>query len=100
MANENKMQRLSTPEEVAACVAEVQRSALVCSGLRQHSLANQDEVSFDLYKQDDQDNCRFTLYIVDVAGPRKNSPYAAFIVPQNRYWGLGAFFCSGKLEFF
>lgn len=79
----DKMQRLNSVDEILATVKNVQQAALVCAGLTKNNIADEDEVSFDLFEPG-KDKARFTLYILDQPFERKNGQYAAFIVPQGR----------------
>lgn len=79
----DKMQRLNSVDEILATVKNVQQAALVCAGLTKNNIADEDEVSFDLFEPG-KDKARFTIYILDQPFERKNGQYAAFIVPQGR----------------
>ncbi|KAJ8939942.1 hypothetical protein NQ318_007870 [Aromia moschata] len=78
-----KMQRLESEEDVILHISSVQHAAFVCSGLKNCSVENENEVVLDLLEPD-QSNPRFTVYIVDIPPQRNNAQYAAFIVPQGR----------------
>lgn len=64
-------------------VISVQESALLCNNLSKNSVANDGEVSLDLYRPGDAEP-RYTIYVVDQASAKKKKTYAAFIVPQGR----------------
>ncbi|GLV46168.1 uncharacterized protein CBL_02884 [Carabus blaptoides fortunei] len=79
----DKMQRFNSVDEILATVKNVQQAALVCAGLTKNNIADEDEVSFDLFEPG-KDKARFTIYILDQQFERKNGQYSAFIVPQGR----------------
>ncbi|XP_023014100.2 eEF1A lysine and N-terminal methyltransferase homolog [Leptinotarsa decemlineata] len=78
-----KMQRSETEENVIAQVLNSQNAALICSGLKRSSIAEENEVVLDLFEQG-VEIPRFTVYVVDVPPKKKNSQYAGFIVPEGR----------------
>lgn len=102
----DKMIRLKSVEEVTETVLSIQKAALVCSGLCRSSIAGKDtlpcvqdsfyqpillfadmnEVSMDLYDPSNDQTPRYTIHILDQKPNRGNGRYAAFIVPQGRYF--------------
>jgi len=80
----DKIQRVTTCEEILSTITATQKAALVCNGLSKGSIAGHNEISLDLYTPDN-DVPRFTVHVLDQASVRNNGKYAAFIVPQGRY---------------
>lgn len=78
-----KMQRLKNIDEMDSIIKEVQNVAFICSVLQKTSIADQNEISFDLYKPDFP-SPRYTIYIIDLPPDKEFGVYAAFIVPQGR----------------
>lgn len=83
MSSEDKMQRLEKPEDVKTLISGVQQAAFVCAGLRKSNIADQNDISFDLYKHG-EDVPRYTIHVVDLPHDPRFLQYAAFIVPQGR----------------
>ncbi|OXU27110.1 hypothetical protein TSAR_005725 [Trichomalopsis sarcophagae] len=75
--------RLSNVDEIVNNVISTQESASLCNSLYKSSVANDGEVSLDLYKPGDKDP-RYTIYILDQLMVKERKSYAAFIVPQGR----------------
>lgn len=78
-----KMQRLSGPSEMLACIKTVQDAAVVTNGLASVSLNKDEEVMLDLCSPGNEVP-RYTLYIMDLLQKQTNKSYAVFIVPQGR----------------
>ncbi|XP_060803281.1 eEF1A lysine and N-terminal methyltransferase homolog [Amyelois transitella] len=79
----DKMVRLSKFEEVTEYVKSSQDAAFVTSSLARSTLADDDEVSFDLFRPGEK-SPRYTLYVVDQKMQQGDNKYAVFIVPQGR----------------
>lgn len=77
------MQRLQTSDEVIDTILSVQKAAFVCTGLKNNSIGDENEVILELFKPEET-MPRFTIYVVDGSPKSKQSLYAAFIVPQGR----------------
>lgn len=75
--------RLSNDQEIVNNVTSTQESASLCNSLYKSSVANDGEVSLDLYKPGDKDP-RYTIYILDQLMAKERKSYAAFVVPQGR----------------
>lgn len=75
--------RLSNADEVLSNVISTQESASLCNSLQKGSVANDGEVSLDLYRPGDKEP-RYTIYILDQLNAKESKSYAAFIVPQGR----------------
>lgn len=78
------MQKCETVEEVISYILSAQQAAFVCSSLKKSSIGEQNEISLDLYEQNNPLKPRYTVYVVEISPEAKNSPYAAFIVPEGR----------------
>ncbi|KRT85302.1 methyltransferase [Oryctes borbonicus] len=79
----NKFVKYETVNDVLNVISGIQRAAIVCSHLKNTSVTNQEQISFDLFENENS-KPRFTVYIVDILPERGHSPYAGFIVPQGR----------------
>lgn len=77
------LNRLTSPEDVISSILSVQKAALVCNGLHRSSIDDQDEISLDLCRPNEEIP-RFTVYILDQKPVRGNGKFAIFIVPQGR----------------
>ena len=75
--------RLSNAQEVVNNVISTQEAASLCNSLHKSSVANEGEVSLDLYKPGDKEP-RYTIYVLDQLVVKEKKSYAAFIVPQGR----------------
>ncbi|XP_014218736.1 methyltransferase-like protein 13 [Copidosoma floridanum] len=75
--------RIPTVEELVNNVTVTQDSASVCNNLYKSSVANEGEVSLDLYRPGDKEP-RYTMYVLDQLKLKEKKTYAAFIVPQGR----------------
>ncbi|XP_058793465.1 eEF1A lysine and N-terminal methyltransferase homolog isoform X2 [Phymastichus coffea] len=75
--------RLSNPEELINSIISIQESASLCNNLYKSCVANEGEVSLDLYKPGDKEP-RYTVYILDQLLTKERKTYACFIVPQGR----------------
>lgn len=64
-------------------VTSIQESALLCNNLNKGSVAQEGEVSLDLYRPGDSEP-RYTIYVVEQPTAKKQKTYASFIVPQGR----------------
>ncbi|XP_044752942.1 eEF1A lysine and N-terminal methyltransferase homolog [Coccinella septempunctata] len=83
MSSNDKMQRFESIDQVKEAVLNTQRALFICSSLQQRSIEAENEVSFDLYEADSS-KLKYTVYVVDIIPDKKNTSYAAFIVPQGR----------------
>ncbi|KAK4879959.1 hypothetical protein RN001_008105 [Aquatica leii] len=83
MCGSEKMDRLENLEDVSTVIFDIQQAAFICSGLRRTNMADENDVSFDLYRPKDVAP-RYTIHVVDVPHDHKYSTYAAFVVPQGR----------------
>lgn len=79
----DQLNRLKLPDEIISSILSVQKAALVCNGLHRSSIADLDEISLDLCRQNEEIP-RFTVYILDQKPVRGNGKFAIFIVPQGR----------------
>lgn len=78
------MTRLDKIEEMQMQIANTQKVAFITMGLKRSSLSDDAEVTFHLYKDEQEVNPRYTVYVVDIPKDHRNSEYAAFIVPHGR----------------
>lgn len=78
------MTRLDTVEKMQMQVANLQQVAFITIGLKRSSLNDNSEVSFHLFKDQEDTNPRYTVYVVDIPKDHRTSEYAAFIVPHGR----------------
>lgn len=78
------MTRLDTAKEMQVQVSNVQKVAFITMGLKRSSLSDNAEVTFDLFKNQQDQNPRYTVHVVDIPKHHGNSEYAAFIVPHGR----------------
>ncbi|CAG9825256.1 unnamed protein product [Phaedon cochleariae] len=83
LGSSEKMVRYEKEEDVISQISNVQHAAFICTGLKNTSIADENEVVLDLYEQG-TDSPRFTVYVVDVPPQVRNSQYAGFIVPEGR----------------
>ncbi|XP_057661192.1 eEF1A lysine and N-terminal methyltransferase homolog [Diorhabda carinulata] len=79
----DKMQRCNSDNDVISQITNAQNAAFICSSLKRTSIADKNEVVFDLFEQGSV-KPRFTVYVVDIPPQRNFSQYAAFIVPEGR----------------
>ncbi|GJQ66855.1 hypothetical protein Trydic_g7881 [Trypoxylus dichotomus] len=79
----DKFVKYERVDDIFNIVSDIQRAAIVCSHLKNTSVINQEQISFDIFENENS-KPRFTVYIVDIRPERGNSSYAAFIVPQGR----------------
>lgn len=77
------MQRFENVDQVKETIFNTQRALFICSSLQQKSIANENDVSFDLYEGGSSE-LKYTVYVVDITPDKNNAAYAAFIVPQGR----------------
>ncbi|XP_059608675.1 eEF1A lysine and N-terminal methyltransferase homolog [Phlebotomus argentipes] len=77
------IQRVETEEEFIEAIRSAQKAAMVVAGLHRMSIADEKEVSLDLYRPG-EDSARFTIYVLDQKGHFGAGKYASFIVPQGR----------------
>lgn len=75
--------RLSSANEVISAVLSAQQSALICNSLQKRSVADIGEISLDLHRPDDNQP-RYTVYVLDRPKIQGTKTYAAFIVPQGK----------------
>ncbi|KAK9680381.1 Methyltransferase domain [Popillia japonica] len=83
LSADNKFIKYEAAEEVLQVINGIQKAAFVCAHLKSSSMVNQEQISFDLFENENA-KPRFSVYIADIRPEKGNSPYAAFIVPQGR----------------
>lgn len=83
LGSAENLKRYSSEEDVVNHILSMQHSAFVCSGLRQCSIADDNEVVLDLFELGGK-GPRFTVYVVDIPPKKQHAEYAAFIVPEGR----------------
>lgn len=83
MAGE-KIQRLSSEEEIMTVINDIQKSSMVTNGLvKDSSAALSDEIMLELHTPENEIP-RYTIYVLDQKPKKGNGKFAAFIVPQGR----------------
>lgn len=83
LGSSENLTRYENEEDVVNHILSMQHSAFICSGLRQCSIADDNEVVLDLFDLGGK-GPRFTVYVVDIPRKKQHSEYAAFIVPEGR----------------
>lgn len=80
------IERLKDEKALTSSIQMIQRAAIVRNGLVRKSNF-EDEINFDLFRPNEK-TPRFSLYILDQKSTAKAGKYAAFIVPQGKFFVL------------